>query len=284
MPSSADRALAGRALEALAAHERARPPGAPEVEADDAPEARYERLELLGQGGMATVWRARDRLLGREVALKVLRPEVAHDPLGRERFRREAQALARLEHPHLVRCHELVEVGGAPALVLELVRGEPLSAALAGGRLDVRRGAALLEQVARAVHAAHEQGVVHRDLKPANVLVGADGAPKVADFGVALLLGGETRLTRTGALVGTWTSMAPEQVLGRGEVGPATDVYALGVMLYELLDGAPPLHDGPLVDLPARIVRRRPRPPRTAPDTPPGLARVALRALAKAPR
>jgi hypothetical protein len=193
--------------------------------------------EELGRGGMAVVYAARDERFDRPVALKVLAAHLAGDPEFRQRFLREARIASRLEHPHLVRVYDIDEVGGLPAIVMELVPG----GTLAGGRLTLTQAA----QVADALAYAHAQGVVHRDLKPANLLLAADGTAnadatvKIADFGIARAVE-ETMVTQVGTVLGTLRYLSPEQAAGNS-VGPPADIYSLGVVLDELLDS--PAHD-----------------------------------------
>jgi len=232
---------------------------------------RFELLGPLGEGATAVVHRARDTALGREVALKVLRAGKLTDVL-RERFRREARAVAGLSHPNVVTVYDADAEADPPWLAMELVDGRPLSEADPGARL------ALLEKAARGVAAAHAAGIVHRDLKPANILVTASGEPKVGDFGLAHVLDTRSELTRTGTTLGTPLYMAPEQVEGRPEaISPRTDVYALGAMLYEILAGRPPIVGESLAELYRRIVIEDPAP--LAGDA----GRVALKALDKDP-
>jgi formylglycine-generating enzyme required for sulfatase activity/tRNA A-37 threonylcarbamoyl transferase component Bud32 len=262
-----------RALSALGAHERERAT------------SRFERLEKLGSGGMAVVYRAIDRKLGREVAIKELLSEYRVQPEGLVRFRREAEAVARLSHPNVVTFFDAVEGEEGTFLVMELVKGEPLNRVLESRRFELRGLVGILEKVARGVHHAHEQGVVHRDLKPSNVLVTAEGEPKVADFGVAQLAGELTTLTRSGALVGTPLYMAPEQARGQvKEIGPRTDVYALGVMLYEILTGRVPHAGDSVAEIVNRITSEDPEAPRRVrPGVPVDLETIALHAIQKEP-
>jgi len=246
---------------------------------------RYELLEELGRGGMAVVWRARDRKLGRDVALKLLRDDVRVEEENLERFRREAEAAAALSHPNIVTLLDAGEEAGRRYLAMEWVRGEPLSRLLESGRPEFRLVASLLERAARGVHHAHERGIVHRDLKPANVLVAADGTPKIADFGIAQLAGRGTAITQSGVLLGTPVYMAPEQAEGRAtDVSPRTDVYALGAILYEALAGRPP-HDGDTtMEILRAIAQDEPVPPRLLrPGVPAELEIIALKALDKEP-
>jgi serine/threonine-protein kinase len=258
-------------LSALREHEQERGVG-----------ARYEKLERLGAGGMAVVHRALDRKLGREVALKELREELGVSAEGLARFRREAEAVARLAHPNVVSFFDLVEEGPHVFLVMELVKGDPLSNLLAARKLDTRGVVLLLEKVARGVQHAHEHGVLHRDLKPGNVLVGVSGEPKVADFGLARLAG-ERTLTATGEILGTPAYMPPEQA--RGEtVSERADVYALGAILYEALTGRPPFVADSMAALLQKVLNEEPASPRLLnAKVHVDLETIALRCLAREP-
>jgi tetratricopeptide (TPR) repeat protein/predicted Ser/Thr protein kinase len=226
---------------------------------------KYEIVREVGRGGMSVVYEARDPGLGRRVAVKVLKDP---DP---ERLRREAAAAARLRHPGIVAVHEV----GDGYLAMDFLEGVPLDAAWKG--LELRGRVALLEQVARAVGHAHREGVVHRDLKASNVVVDRDGRAVITDFGLARLADGAD-LTRSGAVIGTPASMAPEQV--RGEVramGPATDVWALGVLLHEAVSGRKPFEGGSPHEIYDRVVRSEPA------ALPGPLGAVAAKALRKPP-
>lgn len=245
--------------------------------------ARYELLEVIGEGAMSVVHRARDRELGRTVAVKVLREELFAHPTVRERFAREAQALARLDHPAIVRVFDAGVDAGRAYLVMEHVPGEPLSKILPARRGDLPMLLGLLEQVARGVHHAHGKGVIHRDLKPENILV-TGHQPKVADFGLAHLIEAPLTITRSGTVLGTPMYMAPEQVAGGREITVRTDVYALGALLYEALVGSPPHSAETLPEVYAKIAREEPMPPRRlVPSVPGPLEAVALKALEKDP-
>ena len=218
--------------------------------AGDVLQDRYELRSAIATGGMGVVWRAQDRVLGREVAAKVLKSEYTGNPVFLTRFRTEARLSAGLTHPNIAVLHDYGEVepsvpGGDRLvyLVMELVDGEPLSAVLAReGRLTPERTLDLLGQVAAGLAAAHAAGVVHRDVKPANLLVRPDGTVKITDFGIAWSAANAT-VTRTGHVVGTAQYLAPEQVQGQ-KATPASDVYAWGTVAYECLAGRRPF-DGP---------------------------------------
>ncbi|HKI32549.1 MAG TPA: serine/threonine-protein kinase [Gemmataceae bacterium] len=200
----------------------------------------YEILGELGRGGMGVVYKARQAKLGRLVALKMILSGGHAGEADLSRFRTEAEAIARLQHPHIVQIHEIGEHGGLPYFSLEFCAGGSLEKKLAGTPLPPKEAAALVQTLARAMQAAHEKGVIHRDLKPANVLLAEDGTPKVTDFGLAKKLG-EAGQTASGAVMGTPSYMAPEQAGGRSEqMSPLVDVYALGAILYECLTGRPP--------------------------------------------
>ncbi|HXG10786.1 MAG TPA: serine/threonine-protein kinase [Gemmataceae bacterium] len=247
--------------------------------------AGYEILEVLGQGGMGVVYKARQTRLNRLVALKMIRAGANAGPQELERFRTEAEAVARLEHPNIVQIYEIGEQGGRPFLALEFVRGGSLARRLDGTPLPACQAARLVQTLARAVHHAHQQGIVHRDLKPANVLLTADGTPKIADFGLAKRLDADRGQTQTGAVLGSPSYMAPEQAEGRiKEIGPAVDIYALGAILYELLTGRPPFQGATLLETLEQVRGHDPVPPRDLqPSVPRDLETVCLKCLEKTP-
>jgi WD40 repeat protein/predicted Ser/Thr protein kinase len=222
----------------------------------------YELLEEIGRGGMGVVYRARQKGANRVVALKLLRP----DPLGGQeqarRFRNEAEIVARLDHPNIVPLYEVGEDAGHVYFSMKLVEGGGLDERLDRFAAEPRAAASVVAAVARAVHHAHQRGVLHRDLKPSNILLGEDGRPYVTDFGLARRLEAGGGLTQSGALVGTPNYMAPEQAAGhRAGVTTATDVYGLGAVLYTLLAGRPPFQGESLLDTLAQIKERDPEPP-----------------------
>ncbi|MFI5460855.1 MAG: protein kinase [Isosphaerales bacterium] len=201
----------------------------------------YDVLEVIGEGGMGVVYKARQRGLNRLVALKMIRGGERPRPDHLARIRIEAEAVARLRHPNIVQIYEIGEVDGLPFLSLELLEGGTLDDRLAGNPQPGRTAAELIATLARAIQTAHEAGIVHRDLKPSNVLFTDDGIPKITDFGLAKRLESDSRQTESGQIMGTPSYMAPEQAMGHTkDVGPAADVYALGAILYEMLTGRPP--------------------------------------------
>jgi WD40 repeat protein len=246
--------------------------------------AGYEVLGELGRGGMGIVYKAWHNRLRRVVALKMLNA-AASSGVERTRLLTEAEALARLQHPHIVPVYEVGEADGRPFLVLEYVDGGNLAQRLDGTPWPAGQAAALVEVLARAMDYAHRRGVVHRDLKPGNVLLAADGTPKITDFGLAkLLIGGGGDPTWTGQVLGTPSYMAPEQARGGTGVGPATDVYALGAILYELLTGRPPFKaETPLETLWQAQSGEAVPPSRLRPKLPRDLATICLKCLEKEP-
>jgi serine/threonine-protein kinase len=245
----------------------------------------YEILGELGCGGMGKVYKARQAGVNRVTALKVVLAGLHASPEERERFRIEAEAAARVQHPHVVQIYEVGEHDGHHYLALEFVEGGSLAQKINGTPLPPRRAAELLAQLADGVHEAHQRGVVHRDLKPANVLLTAAGLPKITDFGLAKRLDADFAHTQTGAILGTPSYMAPEQAEGRSkDVGPATDVYALGAMLYELLTGRPPFRAATLWETVEQVRSQEPAPPRLLqPGTPRDLETICLKCLQKEP-
>jgi WD40 repeat protein/serine/threonine protein kinase len=247
----------------------------------------YEILGELGRGGMGVVYRARQVALDRLVALKMI---LAGSLAGREdldRFRLEAEAAARLQHPNLVQIYEIGEQEGRPFFSLEFMAGGSLEDKLQGKPLPARQAAELIETLARAMHYAHQRGIIHRDLKPGNVLLTADGTPKITDFGLAKRLdregGGHTQ---TGDILGTPAYMAPEQASGRiREVGPATDIYALGTILYEMLTARPQFLSESVMEVLEQVRQQDPVPPsRLQPRVPRDLETICLKCLEKEPR
>src|SRR4051794_27478659 len=245
---------------------------------------RYELEELVGTGGMSSVFRAHDRLLDRKVALKILHEQYTQDDDYVERFRREARAVAALSHPNIVTVIDRGEHEGRQFIVFEYVAGENLK------RLIERRGPApvttaleLGMQIARGLSFAHQQGLVHRDVKPQNVLLNGDGQAKVTDFGIARSLDVQHGMTQTGTVLGTSDYIAPEQAQGQ-RVDEHTDVYSLGVVLYELLTSEVPFPGENFVAVAMRHINEPPPPIRDKrPDVPPRVEAAIQRAMAKEP-
>jgi serine/threonine protein kinase len=245
---------------------------------------RYELEELVGTGGMSSVFKARDTLLERHVALKILHPHFTEDEQYVERFRREARAVASLSHPNIVTILDRGEDEGRQFLVFELVEGRTLAELLQeeGGRLPVRRALEIAIQVARGLGFAHEHGLVHRDVKPQNVILNGDGRAKVTDFGIARSLEVQG-VTQSGAVLGTSNYIAPEQASGR-PVDRTTDVYSLGVVLFELLTGEVPFPGESFVAVAMQHVSEPPPSVlEVRPDVPVRVARAVDRALEKNP-
>jgi tetratricopeptide (TPR) repeat protein len=246
-------------------------------------------LGECGRGGMGLVCLAKQEGLGRRVAIKFLRPDLAGSEVQRERFRREAMALARLQHPNIVQVFGSGEEGGRFYIVQEYVGGGNLDRRLAGKPHDVRASAEMAVVLARAVQHAHDKQIVHRDLKPANVLLGDDGCPKISDFGLAKQLDqegeGSSAQTESGTILGSPSYMAPEQVVGRtGQVGPSADIYALGAILYEMLAGRPPFLAASLYETLEQVRAVDCVSPRQLqPGLPRDLETVCLKCLAKDP-
>lgn len=245
---------------------------------------RYHLEERIATGGMGVVWRARDHRLGRDVAIKLIRPEYADDPTFRQRLQLEARAIAAINSPHVVRIHDVCEeadpAGGYRAfIVMELVEGEPLSAVLRDGPLSVERTADVMSQTASALAAAHEQQIIHRDVKPANVMVGPGGQVTVLDFGIARAADA-VALTATDLILGTARYIAPEQADGRGATA-SSDVYSLGVVAFQCLSGEVPYDTGSDVAI-ALAHLRDPVPPLPA-HVPEPTASLVGEMLAKSP-
>jgi DNA-binding response OmpR family regulator/tRNA A-37 threonylcarbamoyl transferase component Bud32 len=245
---------------------------------------RYEIAGVIGHGAMGTVYRARDLDLDEDVAIKTLRSEFISDPDSVERFKTEIRLARRISHPNVVRTHDFGESSGLYYLTMEYVEGLTLHDLIEKrGRLSVSAVLAVAAQLAESLAVAHEQGVVHRDIKPGNLLLDSDGALKVMDFGVARLAEGTTTLTQAGAIVGTPAYMSPEQLLGE-TADARSDLYSVGVVLYECLTGQLPLDAGSTISLIAKVLNVEPRPVvELNVDVPETLSALVSRLLAKQP-
>src|SRR6516162_8897150 len=257
----------------------------------------YELISLIGAGGMGEVYRARDTKLGREVALKILPDTFTHDPERLARFRREAQVLAALNHPHIAQIHGLDEANGQQFLVLELVDGESLDKRIARGRIPVDEALTIAKQIAEALEAAHEKGIIHRDLKPANIALTNDGQVKVLDFGLAKAvettsgsadamnsptITSPAMMTGVGVILGTAAYMSPEQAKGRA-ADKRSDVWAFGCVLYEMLTGKRAFEGDDVGDTLASVLKAEPDwTPLTA-NVPPPLCTFLARCFRKNP-
>ncbi|HLK46183.1 MAG TPA: serine/threonine-protein kinase, partial [Acidimicrobiales bacterium] len=220
---------------------------------------RFTVLAELGRGGMGVVYKAWDRSLARFVALKLLPADADASAVGR--FRREALAVARVRHSAIVAVHDAGVANGRPYLAMDYIDGKPLDKRLKSEpRLSLARGVEIVRDVARALQHAHEQGIVHRDLKPQNVMVDAKDRPYVLDFGLAVIRGSSSGLTRTGSVLGTPSYMPPEQVDTGGEVDARTDVYALGATLYHVIAGRPPFLGNSDVNVITAVLTKDPEP------------------------
>ena len=250
---------------------------------------RYEIQDLLGDGGMGSVYRGRDPRFDRPVAIKVLHSHYSRDPLIVERFKAEAVIQAKLAHPHIVTVLDFIDEPGMVAMVMQYVSGHPLDEVIraARGVLDPARCIALMDQILWAIGFAHENGIVHRDLKPSNVVVTALGGREsaiVMDFGIAKILGEEKAKTATGAKMGTLAYMSPEQIRSPKTVDQRSDVYSLGVMLYEMVAGRVPFEAESEFDVQRQIIFEMPVSPRKlAPAIPEGMAVAIEKAIGKEP-
>jgi serine/threonine protein kinase len=249
---------------------------------DGTPFGRYRLVELLGRGGMGEVWRAYDPTMDRMVALKVLPPNFAGDKVFQERFRREARAAAGLDEPHVVPFHDFGEIDGRLYVTMRLINGRDLQTILAEGPLSPERAVRIIEQVAKALHAAHRIGLIHRDIKPSNILIAEDDFAYLIDFGIARAAG-ETGLTSTGAAIGTWAYMSPER-LNTGHADARADIYALTCVLHEALTGQRPYPGDSLEQqIVGHLTSPPPRPSMLQPGVPQPLDAVIAKGMAKEP-
>ena len=245
----------------------------------------YDILQRLGEGGMGVVYKARHHGLKRLVALKMIRGGSQARAEHFSRFRGEAEAVARLRHPHIIQIYDIGEAAGLPFVALELLDGGGLNDRLAGTPQPGRQAAELMATLARAVHVAHLAGIVHRDLKPTNVLYTSDGVPKITDFGLAKRIDSDDGQTESGQIMGSPSYMAPEQARGDSRnVGPAADVYALGAILYEMLTGRPPFKGATAMETVRQVLDDDPvTPSRLVPRVPRDLETICLKCLHKDP-
>jgi serine/threonine-protein kinase len=245
----------------------------------------YQLLEELGRGGMGVVYKAWQHSLGRTVALKMLLQGATASAADLARFRTEVESAAQLDHPTIVPIYEVGQHEGRPFFTMKLVDGTTLAERLVAGPLPGRDAARILVPICRAVHDAHQRGVLHRDLKPSNILIDGAGRPHVSDFGLAKRVEADEPLTLTGAVLGTPSYMAPEQAAGtRGRLGPASDVYSLGAILYHMLTGRPPFQAATPVETVLLVLEQEPLPPRLVnPRADRELEMIALKCLQKPP-
>ncbi|HLW67505.1 MAG TPA: serine/threonine-protein kinase [Gemmataceae bacterium] len=243
----------------------------------------YELIELIAHGGMGVVYKARDPRLKRIVALKTIRAGGASHPVEAKRFRVEAEAVARLQHPNIVAIHDFGEQNGEPFFTMDYLAGGSLATYRSELLSEPQGLVAIMVKVARAIHYAHEQKVIHRDIKPSNILLDEHGEPKIGDFGLAKLVDADAGISTTGTPLGTFAYMSPEQAKGDLEqIGPASDIWSLGVVLYDLLTGQRPFDGASRVDLVPKILFQEPS-PLTAiePQMDPELESIVLKCLRK---
>jgi serine/threonine kinase PknH len=250
---------------------------------DGTPFGRYRLLELLGRGGMGEVWRAHDTDTDRVVAVKVLPTHLSADSEFQQRFRREAHAAARLNNPHVIPIHHYGEIDGKLYVDMRLIEGRDLQTVLDDGPLDPARAVRIIEQVARALHAAHKVGLIHRDIKPSNIILDADDFAYLIDFGIARAID-ETRMTKSGNTIGTFAYIAPERLDTRAEEDARADIYSLACVLYECLTGQPPFPGDSMAHLvTAHLTTPPPRPSTARPNVPAGVDDVIATGMAKDP-
>jgi tRNA A-37 threonylcarbamoyl transferase component Bud32 len=242
----------------------------------------YRLVEQLGQGGMATIYKAYHAALDRYVAIKALHPALLEDAGFLARFQREAHLVARLEHPNIIPIYDFSEHEGRPYLVMKYIKGQTLKAYLAGQRLELKEVLRIIEAVGAALAYAHQQNVLHRDIKPSNVLLTDDGQIYLADFGLARIAAGSSSTMSGDMLIGTPQYISPEQASSRSDLDARTDIYSLGVMLYEMVVGQVPFSsDTPFSVIHDHIYTPLPMPRKIRPEVPEAVERVLLKALAK---
>jgi serine/threonine kinase PknH len=250
---------------------------------DGTPFGRYRLLALLGHGGMGEVWRAHDTETDRVVAIKLLPPFLSADKEFQQRFRREAHAAAQLNNPHVIPIHHYGEIDGQLYVDMRLIEGRDLQTVLAEGPLDPERAVRIVEQVARALNAAHKVGLIHRDIKPSNVLIDADDFAYLIDFGIARTVD-ETRMTKSGNTIGTFAYIAPERLDPQADEDARADIYSLACVLYEALTGQPPFPGSTTAHLiTAHLNTPPPRPSTSRPNVPTQVDSVIATGMAKNP-
>src|SRR5665213_981351 len=245
----------------------------------------YELLEEIAHGGMGVVYKARQTSLKREVAVKMIRAGALAGPVEVERFHREAQAAANLQHPNIVAIHEVGEQEGQHYFSMDYVQGRDLGQIVKDGPIAFERAARYVRTIADAIQFAHQRGTLHRDLKPQNVLIDAADQPRITDFGLARLMDDDTQLTQSGLSLGSPSYMPPEQAAGRlVEISPASDVYSIGAILYELLTGQPPFQGDSVLSTLQAVGNDEPvAPRRIRADIPIDLETISLKCLEKSP-
>ncbi|OBH89596.1 serine/threonine-protein kinase [Mycobacterium sp. E2733] len=251
--------------------------------AEGTPFGRYRLISLLGRGGMGEVWRAHDTVTDRVVAIKVLPANLSEHRDFQRRFRREAHAAPRLDTPHVVPIHDFGEIDGRLFVSMRLIKGRDLQTLLADGPLDPARAVRIVDQVARALHAAHDVGLIHRDIKPSNILLDDDDFAYLIDFGIARAAD-ETRMTKSGYAIGTFAYIAPERLGTRAHEDARADIYSLACVLYECLTGGPPFDADTIAGLvAAHLHTPPPRPSATRPNVPKQMDEVIAKGMAKDP-
>jgi serine/threonine-protein kinase len=250
---------------------------------DGTPFGHYRLIEMLGRGGMGEVWRAYDTETKRTVAIKVLPPYLADDHEFVQRFRREAEAAAQLNSPHVIPIHRYGEIDGRLYVDMRLIAGRDLGTVLAEGPLEPARAVRIIDQVAKALHAAHKVGLIHRDIKPSNILLDDDDFAYLIDFGIARAAD-DTRMTKSGSTIGTFAYIAPERLNASGKEDARVDIYSLACVLYESLTGEPPFTGDTMPRLiVAHLSEPPPRPSITGPDVPAQMDEVIATGMAKDP-
>ena len=243
---------------------------------------RYELIEKIGEGGMAVVYKAKDRLLNRYVAIKILRPEFTQDEQFLESFKRESQAAAGLQHPNIVSIYDVGRTGNINFIVMELVDGRPLSDLIKEkGRLDYKTTIDIAKQMASALSIAHKHQIIHRDVKPHNIMITSDGVAKLTDFGIARAVSNATMVADTSKIIGSVHYFSPEQARG-AYVDERSDIYSLGIVMFEMLTGRVPFDGETPVEVALKHINEDvPSPAKLVPGIPPALDKIVLKATDK---